>query len=811
MNTLELMSRRADELNNQQENSDVMAPGVDQELVLLDYTYTSPMEQVLASIDPPGIEDTKGVSVYSPYEVAIVSDPSGDKTYDAATEELLDVLFLIDEDINTGFSLFSDSVNTYNSKSLKVQIKQRDLIKDLGIIFRDWWEIFKRDRNKPKLLNPKTPQVSISPTSTAATVAASKKEDSSSIDLPWDKKTKSEGPEKSKNHKSRGRFGKIFSAGSNLLSKGLDHLQGNAAKLAIGAGGSYLAYNALNSNTENTSVMTPEKTTSRRDTSSPSTLDKTESVEYSSITGSLVKTSKALEELKSSEALIPGQVASPNVEKDLISNSQIVGAAGLTALGGSTIALDLHNRRASPLIGAPINGIDVPRLPAPNLDASGSPREPETKIKKGIPKLGALGALISAHSIYNTATDDSLTDKDKTVDIASTGGQAAAYAATLALGPAAPFALAALGISDVASFAGGLLGYDIPSISGTVGEGAGKASGEIYDYFGFGKAQTQANSKTASPTSKNSPNSPGNSAASIKNEGSQDKTSNSVDVEKGLDTVTNTSSILYDMHMNPQAPVSSNMNPQAPVSSNMNPQAPVSYEEPWDKEGIRTRDLSKRRAESSIKNSIFRAAASMAQQPDVDTAYYSNTSLADIEVQNLGGSQAQLPESPKSVDIKKKQSLLNGLLESIEVVTKNVYISTISNKGNTESSAIGLNTLSTGTEIEMGGLNSPYYPESIENLLHSLSKVAQNSDIVKVEPFKENSDRASVFETHERQNQQPNPPSAIPNKKDVRQNKREDKTKTRIVKQTVHPRPTLDDTPTMIGNGGLGLLGITIV
>ena len=847
LDPIELMAERADELEQTYENN-VMLPGLPAPGMLsfktepgLPVPYTggagTPRTPVTGQLvpnekaDPRLSQSTGMVTTGNDMTLAEL-----DKVYDQATEEVLDALFLIDEDLNSGLDILSNSITTYNGKSMRLQIQQRDLLKDMGKIFRDWWEVSERERKKPTELKTADTDVAVGGAGDVKT-EQSTTSDSGGFDLggnPFDSDGKKDDKKNDKRDKPRrrpkGKFGKILGFGMDMFSKAKDFVGGNAGKLALGAGAGYLAYNALSDDREE-NVMTPEQVAAKQKADRTGTLMDPEDghqitwdeydAKYGQAKTSELSTSADAPNASAPVVLEPGQASIPSRVQDVsdvgLSTSQMVGAAGLTALGGATAAQTLRNRQLKPSfnMNPAMSSPDVPRANVPKLDAPKAPKKGMLNTLKKVPKLGALSAVLGAADIYGTATDDSLSGRDKTTGIADSAGQMGAYAATLALGPAAPFAMAAMLASDGLSFAGDLMGYDIPSISGTVGAAASSAAGGIYDFFGFGDEPTEENVQTAAALTSDNVGSAVVDDSELANLNHVVPTAKSEKIKELQKVIeTNTSS---SVATNPvQAVVEKQKQTEGLGAAIAQIQAKPAIE--------------KKESESIFNNSIFQAAAGVVPGLGVANALYDNTNLSDItnlfteqstsstNVDNVTGDSFNSSSDVSSTSANygkkvEKQSFFGGMLDSVKGAASAAYDFTpMGMVSNMITSPAITETMSSVVSNMFGDeeQNNVSTNQS-QSSVADVDTVQVTANAVEVTPATESTERSNFTTIKE---------AAAPVVDNTKQEpiivhapapKKEPKPKTQIVKQVVQPRPTIDDTPTMIGNGGLGLIGNSIV
>jgi len=854
LDPIELMAERAGELEQTYENN-VMLPGLPAPGVLafksepgLPTPYTGRgsvdrgvIEGQLVPNDNADLRLAPSTGMVSPGNNMTLSEL--DNVYDAATEEVLDALFLIDEDLNSGLDILSNSITTYNGKSMRLQIQQRDMMKEMGKIFRDWWEVTQRDRNKPEVL--KTKDTDVGPgTGLAVDTSQSTNSDSGSLldglNIGGSRSSKDDDKKNNRRNEKRSKRPKGKWAGlawdvKTYGGKALDFAKGNAGKLALGAGAGYLAYNAISDNREE-DVMTPEKVLAKQKAERTGTMMDPQSGEqitwdeydskYGQAKTSEINASTTAPATSTTPVLEPGQASIPSRVQDVsdgsFSTSQMIGAAGLTAMGGTVAAQHMRNRSTipKPTAGLLPQSPDVPKANTPKTNAK-VPKKGILSTLKKVPKLGALNAVLGAANIYGTATDDSLDSREKTTGIADSVGSMGAYAGAMALGPLAPFALSALGISDGISFAGDLMGYDIPSLSGAAGSMVSGAAGGIYDgasavgdFFGFGDDPTEENVQTAAALTSTNASIPtgGDEFGDINMAPPVAATRKSEKIKELQKVVSNNQT---------------NMITTNPVQAVVNKQK---QDEGIGKALSLLKDkpaLERKSSESAVTSSLFTAASAMS--PGLSSgvnAMYGNTDISDITnmysspttVANnrntSGGSDSVINEGSlySNKKIHETQSFFGSMMDRVSSAASKAYDFTpMGMISNLKTSPAISNSLSSVSNSILGADPSTVNTNQSQAGTSSVDTVQVNANTVEVLPKVESTERSNFTTIKEASAPMVDSTPQAPIVVQAPAPKTAPKQHTRIIKQVVQPRPTIDDTPTMIGNGGLGLIGNTLV
>lgn len=853
LDTLELMAQRADELEQTYDNN-VMVPGL-------------PMPGAVSfesevGLPVPRSGGNKGVPVSGQLIQAdgpvhpIVSQAQGtvspgnemtlaelDQVYDQATEEVLDALFLLDEDLNSGLDILTNSITTYNGKSMRLQIQQRDILKDMGKIFRDWWEVTERDRNKPETLklnndsigNGSDVQTGQSQQSGDAGGGGFGLDDLMDFGGGDDKDRNTKDDKRNDKNKNRGGkrgfFNKIKGWGGAAFDKGAKFMGGKWGKVAALAGTGALAYTVLSDDRDDGAVMTPEQIAKRQAEARTGTLMDPETghqitwdeydARYGQQKTSEFSPSMATANASTNAVIEPGQASIPasisevsNAENDpILSNTQMVGAAGLTVLGGMTVANNMQNREPAMPQFDPMDAVDRPKsnkLPSPE----GAKPKPKVgtisklakgaKGLKGVPIVAPALAGLEAYSILN---DETMDQKTKTVELSGVAGGLAGGAIGAKAGAAGGAALGTMIFPGVGTVIGGALGGLAGGIGGYfLGEsGAESLSTGIYDtvssvgdFFGFGGDPDEENVQTAAALTAQNPLPAGEEPIVVP---PTDKAASITEVAASVAGVPK-----INATTNPVEAVSQLNAKQANVASAVG--------------GVDSKKKAKvKEEESSIMGSIFNAAAMAIPGVGFTKAMYENTSLSDISNFFSGDdvtSQQTTSQTTNKGDVSTSnitdQSFFAEMAEKMKVVTKMVPVLGPATSLLSMMTSPAVSSMSESvTNFQGDESETQVVSSKVTNQAPAAVTNQATSEIVQVQPSTENADRSNFTTIREvaapaaeKADKQPIIVQAPPAKK-------EPKPRTRVIKQVVQPRPTIDDTPTMIGNGGLGLLGNSIV
>lgn len=451
-------------------------------------------------------------------------------------EDIVDAIDLLADDMIDNLGLVGNTLATGFAEDARKSKRTNDLLQSINRVLTEQWEREQKDRafGVKNKMSDELPGNSTGAGTGLATTGSDNGSDSD-FDLPFDlgggkDKDKNKSKNKSKN-KPKGFFnkvlGKLNKMKGNKYAKGLAALSG--IFLASEASGisnvsgifgdeedkvmepqpvadtndiDYLnsdtqsVENVATSNVTNSSALNMDSNTFNSEQTIttpvlPSPIDKKvaklRNEYYGSVDKDNSKINSEISTLKTFSA-----ITDPKVSEDMpLIPDMGMGTFAATAMLGAPLLLNRSPVERMPSMSAyrealPNRNLPIqsqPRLPSPVKADVVKPANP-SKLPKAGPKMrmpkmgvgGALGALMSGMSIYDTATDESLSGRDKTESIAGSLGTIGAYSI--------PLVGQAMGLADMATMGVNLaLGTEIPSLGGLVGEGVSDLTAGAFDLF----------------------------------------------------------------------------------------------------------------------------------------------------------------------------------------------------------------------------------------------------------------------------------------------------------------------------------------